>query len=422
MADELSMSLLELLRKADPEGRADFVRVAVERLMQAIVEVELELKVGAGRYERSESRTNLRNGSRPRQLDTPAGTLNLEIPKLRRGSFMPVLLEPRRRVDQALVNVVAQAYLQGVSTRRVDDLVRAMGVDGMDKSTVSRLAAVLDEDVRAFRERPLTEAYPYLWLDACFPKMREAGRVVSMALMIAVGVSAQGQRSILGLDLGCSENGASWTEFLRSLVERGLHGVQLVTSDDHTGLRAAVRSVLVGSSWQRCTVHFTRNAVAQAPKHAQPAVSAIVRQIFAQPDRTSAETQLLKAAGTLEPRFPKIAEMLLQAQPDLLAHMDFPVAHWRQIRSTNGLERLNREVARRTDVVGIFPDRDSVIRLAGALLAEQDDEWATGRRYFSVESMASLVTPSVPPPLADNGPASLHNDDQEVAALPSPAA
>ena len=422
MADELSMSLLELLRKADPEGRGDFVRTAVERLMQAIIEAEVEQRIGAGRYERTATRTNSRNGSRARDWDTTAGTAHLEIPKLRHGSFMPVLLEPRRRADRALVNVVAQAYLQGVSTRRVDDLVRAMGVDGMDRSTVSRLAAVLDEDVRAFRERPLTEAYPYLWLDATFPKVREAGRVVSMALMIAVGVSAQGQRSILGLDLSCSENGANWTEFLRSLVERGLHGVQLVTSDDHKGLKAGVRTVFLGSSWQRCTVHFARNAVAQAPKHAQPAVSAVVRQIFAQPDRASAEAQLLQAASTLEPRFPKVADMLLQAEPDLLAHMDFPVAHWRQIRSTNGLERLNREVARRTDVVGIFPDRDSVIRLAGALLAEQDDEWATGRRYFSVESMASLVTPPALPTLAEGQPASLHNTGQEVAALPNPAA
>ena len=418
MAYELSMSLLELLRKADPEGRADFIRVAVERLMQAIVEVELELKVGAGRYERSESRTNLRNGSRPRELDTTAGTVHLEIPKLRRGSFMPVLLEPRRRVDQALVNVVAQAYLQGVSTRRVDDLVRAMGVDGMDKSTVSRLAAVLDDDVRAFRERKLTEAYPYLWLDATFPKVREGGRVVGMALMIAVGVNAQGFRSILGVDLACGESGDNWRAFLGSLVDRGLKGVQLVTSDDHKGLRGAADSVLVGASWQRCTVHFVRNAVAQAPKHAQPAVSALVRQIFAQPDHDSARAQLGQTASTLQARFPKVADMLLQAESDLLAHMAFPLAHWRQIRSTNGLERLNREVARRTDVVGIFPDRASVIRLAGALLAEQDDEWAIGRRYFSVESMATIIA-------SGNGrtePTGLHNPGVLPASLPIAAA
>jgi putative transposase len=419
MADALSMALLELLRKADAEGnRADFLRIAVERMLQALVEAEVECKIGAGRYERTETRTNTRNGSRPREWDTTAGTVQLQIPKLRRGSFMPVLLEPRRRADRAVVNVVAQAYVEGVSTRRVDDLVRAMGIEGMDKSTVSRLAAVLDEDVRAFRERPLTEAYPYLWLDATFPKVREGGRVVSMALMIAVGVSDQGQRSILGLELGCNENGACWSEFLRALVERGLHGVQLVTSDDHQGLKAAARSVLLGSSWQRCTVHFARNAVAQAPKHAQPAVSALVRQVFAQPDRVSAEVQLRQAAATLQPRLPKVADMLLRAEPDLLAHMDFPVAHWRQIRSTNGLERLNRELARRTDVVGIFPDRASVIRLTGTLLAEQDDEWLIARRYFSVESMAALL-PSAPVPMQPEP------DDptrKEVAQLPSSAA
>ncbi len=413
MADELSMSLLELLRKADPAGRADFVRVAVERMMQAIVEAELELKIGAGRYERSDSRSNVRNGNRPRELDTTAGTVHLEIPKLRRGSFMPVLLEPRRRADRALVNVVAQAYLQGVSTRKVDDLVRAMGVDGMDKSTVSRLAAVLDEDVAAFRERKLTEAYPYLWLDATFPKVREGGRVIGMALMIAVGVSAQGNRTVLGVDLACGESGDNWRAFLGSLVDRGLQGVQLVTSDDHKGLRAAVDSVLVGSSWQRCTVHFVRNAVAQAPKHAQPAVSALVRQIFAQPDAAGARAQLGQTASTLQERFPKVSEMLLKAEADLLAHMTFPLAHWRQIRSTNGLERLNREVARRTDVVGIFPDRDAVIRLAGALLAEQDDEWATGRRYFSVESMAVVLGSA-----QGNPPAlTLHNAEVAPAAL-----
>jgi putative transposase len=393
MADELSMALLELLRKADPEGRADFVRTAVERLMQAIIDLEVEQRIGAGRYERTEARSNYRNGSRPRDWDTTAGTVHLRIPKLRHGSFFPALLEPRRRADRALVNVVAEAYVQGVSTRKVDELVQALGLEGIDKSTVSRLATTLDEEVRAFRQRALTQAYPYLWLDATFPKVREGGRVVSMALMIAVGVDVQGQRSILGLDLGYSENGANWTEFLRSLVDRGLHGVQLVTSDDHKGLKAAVRSVLVGATWQRCTVHFTRNAVAQAPKQAQPAISAMVRQIFAQPDRQAAEEHLARTAQSLQPRFPKVATMLLDAEPDLLAHMDFPAAHWRQIRSTNGLERLNREITRRTDVVGIFPNREAVIRLAGALLAEQDDEWAVGRRYFSVESMQALVRP-----------------------------
>ncbi len=390
MADETSIALLELLRKSSPDQRTDFVRIAVERLMQDIIEAEVEQRIGAARHERTDARTNSRNGYRPRAWDTTAGTVHLQIPKLRHGSFMPVLLEPRRRADRALVNVVAQAYVEGVSTRKVDDLVRALGLEGMDKSTVSRLAASLDEQVSAFRGRPLTEAFPYVWLDATFPKVREGGRVVSMALMIAVGVNTQGQRCILGLDISGSENGAGWTEFLRSLVDRGLNGVRLVISDDHAGLKAAIRTVLLGASWQRCMVHFTRNAVAQAPKHTQNAVSAVVRQIFAQPERKAAQQQLQHAVSSLESRLPKVAHMLVDAEADLLAHMDFPTAHWRQIRSTNGLERLNREVARRTDVVGIFPNRDSVIRLGGALLAEQDDEWMTSRRYFSVESMAVL--------------------------------
>ncbi len=395
MAEDLSIALLDLLRNTDPEHRVDFFREAVERLAQAIIETELTQVIGADRYQRTVDRTNLRNGSRPRQLDTPAGTLHLEVPKLRRGTFLPTLFEPRRRADRALVNVVAQAYVQGVSTRKVDDLVRALGIEGMDKSMVSRFAQSLDEDVSAFRSRPLTDAYPYVWLDATFPKVREGGRVIGMALMIAIGVNTQGQRSILGLALGTSESGAGWREFLKSLVDRGLHGVQLVISDDHQGLKGAAREVLIGAGWQRCMVHFTRNVVAQAPKQAQPAVSAVVRQIFAQPTRAEAKEHLSQAAESLAKRFPRAAEMLLDAEADVLAHMDFPNVHWRQIRSTNGLERLNREIARRFDVVGIFPDRASVLRLGGAVLAEQDDEWLTSRRYFSEESMAAVTQPTV---------------------------
>jgi putative transposase len=400
MAEELSFALLELLRKAEPGERADFVRQALERVAQEVIELELAQQIGAGRYERTATRTNQRNGSRPRPWDTVAGTVHLQVPKLRHGSFLPVLLEPRRRADRALANVVAEAYVAGVSTRKVDDLVRAMGLEGMDKSTVSRLAGVLDEEVRAFRERPLEAPCPYVWLDACFPKVREAGRVVTMALMIAIGVTAQGQRSILGMELGCTEDGEHWRAFLRSLLARGLRGVRLVVSDDHQGLKAAVASELLGASWQRCTVHFTRNAVSKAPKHTQPAVSALVRQIFVQPDRAAAKDKLQQAVAALEPRLPQVATLLEDAAPDLLPHLDFPAAHWRQIRSTNGLERLNREVARRFDVVGIFPNRDAVIRLAGALLAEQDDEWATSRRYFSAESMVAVLTPPIPAPTA----------------------
>jgi transposase-like protein len=399
MADELIVALLDLLRKADADDRADFVRTAVERLAQEVIDVEAEQRVGAARYERTENRQNSRNGSRPRAWDTTAGTAHLRVPKLRKGSFLPVLLEPRRRADRALVNVVVQAYVEGVSTRRVDDLVQAMGVEGMDKSTVSRMTATLDAEVSAFRNRPLTDAYPYVWFDATFPYVREDGRVAPMALMIAIGVNEQGERRILGLAIGSTENGAHWTDFITSLVDRGLHGVQLAISDDHKGLKGALRSVLVGTTWQRCMVHFARNIVAHVPKHAQPAVSMVVRQIFAQPDRKAAQEQLSQAVVTLQPRFPQVAQLLLAAEPDVLAHMDYPTAHWRQIRSTNGLERLNREVARRTDVVGIFPNPDAVIRLAGALLAEQDDEWLTGRRYFSAESMAQLKPPTTSKPL-----------------------
>lgn len=399
MADELSVALLDLLRKGEGEEAGDFVRQAMQRVAQAVIETELEMLIGARRYERSEGRTNQRNGAEPRPWDTTAGTLQLTIPKLRKGSYFPALLEPRRRVDQALANVVVEAYVKGVSTRKIDDLVRQMGVEGMDKSQVSRLAKLLDDDVATFRSRPLQGPYPYLWLDATFPKVREGGRVVPMALMIAIGVSDQGERQILGLALGSQENGADWKEFLTGLVERGLSGVQLAVSDDHLGLKAAIQSVLVGTAWQRCTVHFARNCVAKVAKTAQPGVGALVRQIFAQGDRKSASELLRRTADTLSSRFPQVAQMLEEAEEEVLAHMSFPSAHWRQIRSTNGLERLNRELARRFSVVGIFPDRPALTRLGGAVLMEQNDEWAAAdRRYFSQESMALLLAPEQPHP------------------------
>ncbi|MDA8386407.1 MAG: IS256 family transposase [Actinomycetota bacterium] len=315
MADTLSMELLELLRKGEVEDKAGFLGEAVRRLAQAVIETELEQVIGAGRYERSEARTNQRNGSVPRRWDTPVGTMELAIPKLRQGSFFPTLLERRRRVDQALVNVVVEAYVNGVSTRKVDNLVQALGVQGMDKSTVSRLAKELDEQVQEFRERPLG-VYPYVWLDATFPKVREGGRVRQMALMIAIGVNDQGERHILGLAIGASENGADWLEFLESLNRRGLASVQLVISDNHFGLRSAVERSFLGASWQRCTVHFTRNAVQKVPKASQTAVSALVRQIFAQPDRVSADVQLERVATNLAKRFPEVSKMLYEAQQD----------------------------------------------------------------------------------------------------------
>gem|GEM_PF-270416 len=331
MADELSVALLEMLRKSqEMEGQSageeplDFLREAVRKVAQAVIEAELEATIGAKRYERTEGRLNQRNGTTARSWDTKVGTVDLAIPKLRRGSFFPSLLEPRRRVDKALANVVVEAYVDGVTTRKIEDLVRRMGVAKMDQSMVSRLAKALDDDVEAFRTQRLDKPCRYVWLDATFPKVREGGRVITMALMIAIGVTEDGGRRILGLALGSGENGADWEDFLRSLVDRGLSGVQLVTSDDHQGLKAAVRKVFVGSAWQRCTVHFTRNCVAKVPKTAQSAVSALVRQIFAQPDLANARAALRRTSDSLETRFPAVAEMLTQAEDDLLTHMSFP--------------------------------------------------------------------------------------------------
>jgi transposase-like protein len=301
------------------------------------------------------------------------------------------LLEPRRRAEKALVSVVQEAYIHGVSTRKVDDLVQALGMTGISKSEVSRLCSELDGMVEEFRNRSLTSRYPYLWLDAKYIKVREGGRVLSMALVVAVGITEAGEREVLGLDVGLTEDGPFWTEFLRSLVRRGLSGVLLVISDAHEGLKEAIRRVFGGSSWQRCRVHFMRNLLSQVPKSAQQMVHALVNTIFAQPEKAAAHAQLANVAENLEQRFPKAAELLKNAEEDILAYMAFPSEHHRQLHSTNPLERLMREIGRRTDVVGIFPNRASLIRLAGAVLMEQQDEWiATPRRYFSQESMRKL--------------------------------
>ncbi len=302
--------------------------------------------------------------------------------------------------------VILQAYVEGVSTRKVDDLVKTLGIQGISKSQVSRICASLDEVVEAFRNRKLEAAYPYLWLDATFLKVRENGRVLSMAPVVAVGVRDTGEREVLGFDLGPAEDGAFWLSFLRSLVARGLHGVQLVISDAHEGPRKAIGAALSGATWQRCTVHFIRNVLAQVPKSAQAMVAALIRTVFAQPDMDMARRQLRQVAETVSKRFPRCAQLIEEAEEDVLAYMRFPREHWRQIHSTNPLERLNKEIKRRADVVGIFPDRASVCRLVGALLAEQNDEWATGRRYFSQESMAKLKpapeqVQALPPVAAD---------------------
>jgi len=389
MADS-SMPLAELLRKAGI-SQPEFLRDAMEWFLQELMEADVAQLIGAQAYERTTTRTNYRNGSRPRTFETRLGTLNLQIPKLRRGSYFPPFLEPRRRSESALINVIQESYVLGVSTRKVEDLVQALGMSGISKSEVSRIAAELDERVQAFKERPLEGQYPYVWLDAKYLKVREGDRVLSMALVVATGVRETGDREVLGFDLGLSEDAAFWTAFLRSLVSRGLKGVQLVISDAHEGLRTAVDTVLHGASWQRCRVHFLRNLLSQVPRSAQPMVSALVRTIFAQPDKAAAKVQLAQVVASLRERFPKAAQLLEDAQEDILAYMSFPQEHWRQIHSTNPLERLHREIGRRADVVGIFPNRQAVLRLIGAVLMEQQDEWyAAPRRYFSQESMNKL--------------------------------
>ncbi len=312
------------------------------------------------------------------------------MPRVRSGGYIPSWLEPRKRAEQALVATVREAYVQGVSTRKVDDLVKALGLDGISKSQVSRLCEALDAEVERFRGRRLEGEYPYLWLDATFVKVRDGGRVVSMAVVIAIGVNGDGQREVLGLDVGPTEDGACWHGFLRSLVARGLAGVRLVISDAHGGLKGAIAAVLQGASWQRCRVHFVRNVLALVPKAAQEMVAATIRTVFAQPDAAAARETWRKVADSLRGRFPRAAALLDEAEDDVLAYAAFPREHWRQIWSNNPLERLNKEVKRRTDVVGIFPTDRAVIRLAGAVLAEQHDEWQVARRYFSAESLAKL--------------------------------
>jgi transposase-like protein len=394
---DLTIALNEHLRKMGLELDGDFLRQAVEWLLQQLIELEAEQKIGAAKYERVPTRTTQRNGYRERGLDTRVGELNLRIPKMRQGSYFPSLLEPRRRAEQALVAVIQEAYVAGVSTRKVDDLVQALGLTGIDKSKVSRLCQGLDTQVEAFRQRTLTGAYPYLWLDALYLKVRENQRIVSKALVIAVGVRETGEREILGLALGASEEQAFWSEFLRSLVGRGLNGVALVISDAHQGLKAAIAQVLSGTTWQRCRVHFMRNLLAHIPHADKSVVAALVRTIFAQPSREAAGHQLAEVARLMQPRWPKAVTLLLAAEDDVLAYLTFPTEHWTRLYSTNVLERLNREIKRRTDVVQVFPNDPAVIRLVGAVLLETADEWAVERRYFSQASMQRLKDPTVLP-------------------------
>ena len=388
-----TMTLMEYLRKCGLEGDAEFLRESVRLMTQLLMEAEVEERIGAERYERSPERNNQRNGYRDRVWETRVGEVPLRIPKLRMGSYFPTLLEPRRRSEKALLAVVQSAYVEGISTRKVDELLQALGLTGIDKSRVSRICKELDAQVEAFKNRPLEGEYPYLWLDAVYVKARQNHRIVSMALVVAIGVRETGEREVLGLALGGSEAAAFWQEFLRGLVRRGLKGVRLVISDSHEGLKAALRQVLSGATWQRCRVHFARNLLAHVPKGDKAMVAAALRTIFAQPNREAASQQLQVVAQAMKPRWPRAAQMLTEAEDDILAYMAFPQEHWTRIYSTNPLERLNKEIKRRIDVVGVFPDEKAVERLTGAILVEISDEWQVGRRYFSLESMRKLTEP-----------------------------
>lgn len=392
--DSALLEMIEMLRTADG---GELMRRLLGGMLQGVVDAEAAAHIGAQLHERSEARTTQRNGTRDKLVTTGVGDLTVKIPKVRSGSFFPALLCPRRRIDVALHAVVMQAYVEGVSTRRVDDLVIAMGGTGISKSEVSRICAQLDAEVAIWRTRTLDHiAFPYLFLDATYCKVRMGGRVVSQAVVIATGVSADGRREVLGCATGDSETETFWTEFLRDLRDRGLTGVQLVISDAHRGLVNAIGTVLQGVSWQRCRVHFMRNVLAKVPKGHAEMVAATIRTIFAQPGPTEVRAQVDLVAGMLAGQFPAVADMLIDAKADLTAFADFPLPHWRKIWSTNPLERLNREVKRRTDVVGIFPNPAALLRLSSCVLIEAHDEWQdSDRRYLSEESM-SLLNPPAP--------------------------
>jgi putative transposase len=401
LSQSVASELLEAFRAG--EG-VDLIRESVRLVMQELIETEAAERVGAGRYERSESRTTERNGSRPRLLATQAGDVQLRIPKLRKGSFFPLILEPRRRIDQALYAVVMEAYVNGVSTRSVEDLVSALGVDsGISKSEVSRICAGLDHSVEAFRSRPLHHTtFPYVFLDATYLHVRRtgaSGQVTSMAVVVATGVTATGGREVLGLDVGDSEDEVFWRGFLRSLKERGLGGVRLLISDQHAGLVAALQRVFQGAAHQRCRVHFIRNLLALVPKSHKDMVAAVFRTIFAQPDAATVAATWDTVRDQLAAAFPKIGPLMDDAKTEVLAFTAFPRSHWAKIWSTNPLERVNKEIKRRARVVGIFPNEAAVIRLVGAVLADMHDEWqVSDRRYLSEGSMALLN------PTSDTGP------------------
>jgi putative transposase len=398
-------ALSELLDALRAGGDLDLVRSGLQLVLQALIELEATQAIGAAPYERRPERTTHRNGHRARLLSTKAGDLELRIPKLRQGTFFPALLEPRRRIDRALWAVVMESYVHGVSTRKVDHLVKALGIDaGISKSEVSRVCAELDEHVGAFRARSLGHAeFPYLFLDATYLKAHEGAHVVSKAVVVATGVRRDGGREVLGLEVGDSEDGAFWTAFLRALRARGLHGVRLVVSDAHEGLRSAIAAVLVGSAWQRCRTHFMRNVLARVPKGSAEMVAAAIRTIFAQPDREAVAEQLQSIAEKLGRQFPAVEQMLIEAAPDITAFSAFPVSHWRRVWSTNPLERVNGEIKRRAGVAGIFPNEAAIVRLVGAVLLETHDEWQIAeRRYLAESSMAAIDTAPEPDGLSSD--------------------
>ena len=381
------MNLQALLEKSSD---TDLLREMIAFAAQRLMDLEVESMTGAGHGVRSADRLNYRNGYRDRDWETRAGTVELRIPKLRKSSYFPGFLEPRRMAEKALTAVIQEAYVQGVSTRSVDDLVKAMGMSGISKSQVSRLCGEIDGKIKAFLERPIEGDWPYVWLDATYVKARRDGRIVSVAVIIAVGVNGDGRREVLGMSIGASEAETFWTDFLRTLTRRGLRGVKLVISDAHEGLKAAITKVL-NATWQRCRIHFMRNVLAHAGKHGSGVVSAFIGTAFAQPDADAAHKQWRQVADQLRPKVKKLADFMDDAENDVLAYMDFPPAHRTKLHSTNPIERVNGEIKRRTDVVGIFPNDEAIIRLVGAILLEQNDEWAVQRgRYMTLESVATV--------------------------------